>query len=147
MKISLSIEIESSPEKVFSWIKDPERAKEWMTSVSETELLSGTPTTVGSTFREVVRDQNGETEMHGVVTGHEENQMISFHLRGEYNTVDVEFRVKKIGERTRVTQNADIRWRGFMNVMSLFLGGRIKKEIMAQSQSEFEKLKTLCETK
>ena len=147
MKISHSIEIERSPEEVFTWIKDPERAKEWMTSVSEGEMLTGDPNTVGSTFREVVRDENGETEMHGVVTGFEENQMISFHLSGEYNTVDVEFHVKKVNERTRVTQNADIRWRGFMKVMSIFLGGRIKKEIMAQSQSEFEKLKTLCETK
>ena len=147
MKISHSIEIERSPEEVFTWIKDPERAKEWMTSVSEGEMLTGDPNTVGSTFREVVRDENGETEIHGVVTGFEENQMISFHLSGEYNTVDVEFHVKKVGNRTRVTQNADIRWRGFMKVMSIFLGGRIKKEIMAQSQSEFEKLKTLCETK
>ena len=147
MKISHSIEIERSPEEVFIWIKDPERAKEWMTSVSEGEMLTGDPNTVGSTFREVVRDENGETEMHGVVTGFEENQMISFHLSGEYNTVDVEFHVKKVNERTRVTQNADIRWRGFMKGMSIFLGGRIKKEIMAQSQSEFEKLKTLCETK
>lgn len=147
MKFNFSFEIERSPEEVFYWIKDPERAKEWMTSVSETELLSGTPNTVGSTFREVVRDQNGETEMHGTVTGYEENKMISFHLSGEYNTVDVEFRVDKIGEQTRVIQTADIRWRGFMKVMSLFLGERIKKEIMAQSKSEFEKLKTLCETK
>jgi len=145
MKMSHSIEIESSPEEVFSWIKDPEKAKEWMTSVSEGEMLSGDPNTVGSTFREVVRDENGETEMHGVVTGFEENQMISFRLSGKYNTVEVEFRVEKIDERTHVTQTADIRWRGFMKVVSIFLGGRIRKEIMAQSQSEFKKLKALCE--
>ena len=147
MKISHSIDIKRTPEEVFAWIKDPERAKEWMTSVSEGEMLSGDPNTVGSTFREVVRDENGETEMHGVVTGFQENEMISFHLSGKYNTVDVEFRVERIDERTRATQTADIRWRGFMKVVSIFLGGRIRKEIMAQSQSEFEKLKTLCETK
>jgi len=147
MKISHGIEIESSPEEVFLWIKDPERAKEWMTSVSEGEMLSGTPNTVGSTFREVVRDQNGETELHGVVTGYQENEMISFHLSGRYNTVDVELRVEKIGEQTRLIQTADIRWRSFMKVMSIFLGQRIKKEITAQSQREFAKLKTLCETK
>ena len=147
MKISHSIEIESTPEEVFFWIKNPERAKEWMTSVSETEMLSGTPNTVGSTFREIVRDQNGKTEMHGTVTGFEENQMISFHLSGEYNVVDVEFRVEEIGERTRVTQTADILWRGSMKVVSIFLGRRIKKKIMSQSQSEFEKLKSLCEAK
>jgi hypothetical protein len=55
--------------------------------------------------------------------------------------------VDEIGERARVIQSADIRWRGFMKVMSIFLGRRIKKEIMAQSQSELEMLKSLCETK
>ena len=147
MKLTFTIDIESSPEEVFYWIKDPERAREWMTGVSETEMLSGTPNTVGSTFREVVRDQNGETEMHGVVTGYQENESISFHLSGDYNTVDVEFRLEKIGERTRVIQNADIRWRSFMKVMSILLGQRIRKEITAQSQKEFAKLKDLCETK
>ena len=147
MKLTFTIEIESSPEEVFYWIKNPEKAREWMTGVSETEMLSGTPNTVGSTFREVIEDQNGKTEMHGVVTGYQENESISFHLSGQYNTVDVEFRLEKIDERTRLTQTADIRWRSFMKVMSIFLGGRIKKEITAQSQKEFAKLKALCETK
>jgi carbon monoxide dehydrogenase subunit G len=147
MKLSFAIDIENPPEEVFPWIKDLEKAKEWMTSVSEGEMLSGDPNTVGSTFREVIRDQNGETELHGVVTGFQENEMISFHLSGKYNTVDVEFRLEKIGEQTRVTQTADIRWRSFMKVMVIFLGGRIKKEITAQSQREFAALKTLCETK
>lgn len=147
MKISHSIDIESSPEEVFHWIKDPERAREWMTSVSEGEMLTGTPNTVGSTFREVVEDQNGKTEMYGVVTGYQENESIAFHLSGEFNIVDVEFRLEKVGQRTRVTQTADIHWRAIMKVMSIFLGQRIKKEITAQSEREFAKLKELCEKK
>jgi len=147
MKISHSIDIESSPEEVFHWIKDPERAREWMTSVSEGEMLTGTPNTVGSTFREVVEDQNGKTEMYGVVTGYQENESIAFHLSGEFNIVDVEFRLEKVGQRTRVTQTADIHWRAIMKVMSIFLGQRIKKEITAQSKREFAKLKELCEKK
>ena len=147
MKISHSIDIESSPEEIFHWIKDPERAREWMTSVSEGEMLTGTPNTVGSTFREVVEDQNGKTEMYGVVTGYQENESIAFHLSGEFNIVDVEFRLEKVGQRTRVTQTADIHWRAIMKVMSIFLGQRIKKEITAQSEREFAKLKELCEKK
>lgn len=146
MKISHAIEIESSPEEVFSWIKNPERAKEWMANVSETEMLSGTPNTVGSTFREVIEDRNGKVEMHGVVTGFQENKLISFHLSGKYNTVDVEFRVEKIGDKTRVAQSADVQFRSFMKIMSIFFGRRFKKEIASQSQREFAKLKSLCET-
>ena len=147
MKLIFTIDIESPLEEVFAWIKDPERAKVWMTSVGETEMLSGDPNTVGSTFREVVRDQNGETELQGVVTGFEENKFISFHLSGDYNTVEVDFRVERIGERTRLTHTADIRLRSFMKIMSIFLGGRIRKEITAQSQAELARLKSLCETK
>ena len=147
MKLIFTIDIESPLEEVFAWIKSPERAKEWMTSVGESEMLSGDPNTVGSTFREVVRDQNGETELQGVVTGFEKNKYISFHLSGDYNTVEVEFHVERIGGQTRLTHTADIRWRSFMKIMSIFLGGRIRKEITAQSQAELARLKSLCETK
>ena len=147
MKLIFTIDIDSPVEEVFSWVKNPEKAKEWMTSVGETEMLSGDPNTVGSTFREVVHDQSGETELHGVVTGFEENESISFHLDGKYNTVDVEFRVERIGERTRLTQTADVRFRSFMKIMSIFFGRKFKKEISAQSQAEFAKLKALCERK
>ena len=145
MKLSFAVDIESSPEEVFYWLKDPEKAKEWMTSVSETEMLSGTPNMVGATFREVIKDQNGQTEMQGVVTGYQENEMIAFHLSGQYNTVDVEFRLERIGERTRVIQNAQVRFRSFMKILSIFLGPAFKKEITAQSRKEFARLKALCE--
>jgi uncharacterized protein YndB with AHSA1/START domain len=145
MKLSFEIEIDCSPEEVFYWLKDPEKAREWMTSVSETEMLSGAPNTVGSTFREVIKDQNGQTEMQGVVTGYRENELISFHLSGQYNTVDVEFLLEKIGERTRVTQNAEVCFRSFMKILSIFLSPAFKKQITAQSQAEFARLKELCE--
>jgi carbon monoxide dehydrogenase subunit G len=147
MKFSFEIEIDCSPEEVFYWLKDPEKAKNWMTSVSETEMLSGTPNTVGATFREVIEDANGKTEMRGMVTGYKENELISFHLSGQYNTVNVEFRLEKIGERTRVTQNAEVRFRSFMRILSIFLGPAFKRDITTQSQKEFAQLKLLCETK
>lgn len=147
MKNTIEIQIACSPEEVFCWLKDPEKAREWMTSVSETEMLSGTPNTVGSTFREIIKDQNGQTEMLGMVTGYQENELIAFHLNGAYNTVDVEFRLEKIGELTRVTQNAEIHFRSFMKILSIFLGSAFKKEITTQSQKEFTQLKSLCETK
>ena len=147
MKISMAVDIHSAPEEVFSWLKDPEKAKEWMTSVSETEMLSGTPNMVGATFRETIQDQNGQTEMLGEVTGYQENERIAFRLSGAYNTVDVEFRLEKNGEQTRITQNAEVRFRSFMRIVSIFLGPVLKREITAQSLKEFAQLKILCETK
>ena len=96
MKISHAIDILSPPEDVFLWIGSPERAMGWMTSVSRTEFLHRTPDMVGATFREVVADEKGSTELQGVVTDYRPNQRIAFHLYGPYNVVDVEYRLETI---------------------------------------------------
>lgn len=117
----------------------------WMSSVSKTELLDKTPDMVGTTFREVVEEDGRGTELHGVVTDYRPNQLISFHLSGEFNVVDVEYRLEEIENRTRLTQNANIRFKSFMRVLSLLMGPMFKKKIMDQLQKEFAKLKELCE--
>ena len=43
MEISYTIDINATPEKVFYWLGNPERAMVWMTSVTKTELLHETP--------------------------------------------------------------------------------------------------------
>ena len=47
------------------------------------------------------------------------------------------------GIRLRVT--SDIQWKFPMNIMSLFIGSRMKAGITAQLKEELEKLKELCE--
>jgi carbon monoxide dehydrogenase subunit G len=145
MKISYSIEIDSKPEEVFRWIKDPERAMVWMSSVSKYEILHETPNMVGTTGREIVEENGRCTELQVVVTAYKPNRLISFHLSGEFNSVDVEYRLEEIEDRTRLTWNADIRFKSFVRVLSLFMGATFKKKIMDQSKAEFTKLKELCE--
>ena len=117
----------------------------WMSSVSKTELLLKTSDMVGTTFREIVEEDGRGTELHGVVTAYRPNQLIAFHLRGEFNVVDVEFRLEEIEGRTRLTQNSKIRFKSFIKIVSLLLGPMIKKKILAQLKREFAELKKLCE--
>jgi len=145
MKISTTIDIDSTPEEVFYWLGNPERAMVWMSSVSKTELLHETADMVGTTFRETVEENGQSTELNGVVTAYRPNQMIAFHLSGEFNVVDVEYRLEEIETRTRLTQTAHIRFRSFMRILSILVGPMFKKKIRAQSQEEFARLKELCE--
>lgn len=117
----------------------------WMSSVSKTELLHETTDMVGTTFREIVEESGRWTELHGVVTDYRPNQLIAFHLSGKFNVVDVEYRLEEIENRTRLTQNANIRFKSFMKVLSILIGPMFKKKIMDQLQKEFAKLKELCE--
>jgi hypothetical protein len=58
----------------------------------------------------------------------------------------VEYGVEAIPNGTRLTQNANVRWKFPVNVISIFMGAKIKQNISTQAQKEFEKLKELCES-
>lgn len=143
--ISCSIDINRRPEEVFLWVKDPEKAMVWMTSVSKGEILHQTPDLVGTTFRETVEDEGRGTELHGMIIGYTPDESISFHLSGDYNVVDVEHRVEEIEGGTRLTTDANVRFKGLVWVMSLFMGATFKKKAIEQMQAEFARLKELCE--
>ena len=145
MKLSFSIDINSPPATVFSWVEKPEKAMQWMTSVAGGEILHETPERIGTTFREVVAEDGNGVEMQGVITGFEPERSISFHLDSRVNVVDVEYRVDAIPNGACLTQNANVRWKFPVNVISLFMGTKMKQNISAQAQKEFEKLKELCE--
>lgn len=145
MKITQSVEIRATVEEVFHWLGDPTRAMEWMTSVSRTEIIDQTPDWIGTTFRETVEEDGRGTELRGVVTDFRENERMAFHLEGEFNTVDVVWTLRARGEITEVLQVAEVRFKGLMRVLVLVLAPAFKKKITAQGQSEFAKLKALCE--
>jgi uncharacterized protein YndB with AHSA1/START domain len=145
MKISFSIDINSPPSVVFSWIENHEKAMKWMTSVAGGKILHETPERVGTTFREVVEEDGQGVELQGIITGYEPERSISFHLDSRINVVDVEYYVEEIQNGTSLTQNANVHWKFPVNVISIFMGAEIKKNISIQAQKEFEKLKELCE--
>lgn len=145
MKITNTIDIRSTPEKVFYWLEDPDRAKRWMTSVTKTEIVKETSTMVGTTFREYIEENGRGTEMYGVVTEFVSNKKLAFHLEGQFNTVDVEFVLDEKDGITTLTQNAKITFKGVLKVLSIFLSYFIKNKLVNQAQGEFDKLKELCE--
>lgn len=145
MKILHTIDILRQPEDVFPWIGNPEKAMVWMSSVSSTEFLHRTPDMIGTTFREIVADDEGATELQGVVTDYRPNQLVAFHLSGSFNVVDVEYRLEKIEGGTRLTQKADVRFRSFLWLMSLLMEPMFKKKLAEQTSKEFARLKDLCE--
>lgn len=151
MRIETSVDIDAPPEAVFHWLGDPERAMTWMTSVVRTEYVDRrAPYLVGTTFRETVRDEGGRTtELTGVIVEFVPDERLAFHLEGDYNIVDVAIALQQRPEnegRTRVTQTADVRFKGMiLRLASLMFGWAIKRNIVRQSEAEFGALKALCE--
>ena len=145
MRITLTVDIASDLETVFSWLADPDRAMVWMTSVAGGEIIDRKPGMVGTTFRERVEDDGGGIDMEGSITAFEPNRRIAFRLESRVNRVDVDYRVESIGRFVRLTADSNVRWSFPVNVVSLFAGRAIKRKIVAQADQEFARLKELCE--
>jgi uncharacterized protein YndB with AHSA1/START domain len=120
MKISNTVQIKTTPEKIFYWLGDPSRAMEWMASVTKTEIIKETPNMVGTTFRELVEENGRGTELRGVVTDFVSNKRLAFHLEGEFNSVEVNYTLEGKGEITQLSQNAEIHFKGLLRVLSIF---------------------------
>jgi len=146
MEISSAIEISSTPGEVFSWLENPHKAMSWMTSVSGGEILHETPDRVGTTFREVVQDENGSLEMQGVITGFEAEKSIAFHLESRLNVVDVEYRLEATTQGVRLSYHANVSWKFPVNLISMVMGAKMRQGILAQLGDELNKLKELCES-
>ncbi|MFC2016185.1 SRPBCC family protein [Chloroflexota bacterium] len=145
IKLTYTMEIKTTPEKVWYWLGTPERAMVWQTNVSKTEILQETPDMIGTTFRETIEENGSSVEMQGVVTDYRENQSLAMHLSGKYNVVDVEWRIEDKGEYTRLTMYSNIRFRSFIKILSILMRPIFKRNIAEQLQGEFARLKELCE--
>ena len=145
MKIFTSLIINSDPEIVFSWLENPEKAMTWMTSVSKTEIITQSPDIVGTTFRETVEDENGAMEMTGTITAFQPGKLIAFHLESKVNIVDVEYTVSETSGSSLLEYEANVKWKFPVNIISLFIGKKMKEAIKAQSDEEFARLLVICE--
>ena len=145
VKVVNSIDINASPAEVFYWIEEPDRGKQWMTSVTRSEIINETPGKVGTTFREYVEDEGRGLEMHGVVTEFVPNERFAVHLESKVNTVNVTFSLEQTDRAARLVQHVDMHFKGVLKVLSLFLRASIRKKIVKQFRNDFSRLKALCE--
>ena len=145
MKVTYQNVISKPPEVVFPWIAEPEKAMKWQKNVKGGEILVSKPGMVGTTFKEVIEENGGSLEMHGSITGYVENKVIAFHLDSRIHTVDVSYSLQDSNRQTRIGIVANIRWKFPMNIVSLFTGKKIARNLTTQLESEVLELKRICE--
>ena len=146
MKINNTVDIKATPAQVFPWLEDPERGKRWMASVAGGDFIQKTPEKVGSTFKEYVEEGGRRIEMHGVITEYTANECFAVHLESDRHIADIRFTLAGNRGITRLTQQIELRLKGFSRIASIFLRPAIKKSIQSQSRKEFATLQRLCET-
>ena len=146
MRVASEIEILRSPEAVFPWIAEPEKAMKWQKNVKRGDIVDSKPGVVGTTFIELIEEDGKSLEMHGTITRFIENKNIGFHIRSKIHEFDVDYSLELTDKSTKVSIEAIIEWKFPMNVISLLFGQRLKKKITQELDAELNELKRLCET-
>ena len=146
MRIFCSNKILKPPDLVFPWIADPEKAMKWQKNVKGGEILINKPETIGTTFKEVIEEDGNSLEMYGIITKYTENKIIGFHIESKIHEFDVSYSLEEINKATKISIEAIIKWKFPMNIISLFIGKKMKKGLIKQLESEILDLKKFCET-
>lgn len=145
MRITYANKILKPPEFVFPWIAEPDKAMQWQKNVKGGEITLSKPEVVGTTFKEEIEEDGSSLEMYGVITQFIRNQIIEFHLESKIHTVDVSYFLQEINKTTKIMVDARINWKFPMNLLSIFIGNKMRKGIAEQMEGEILDLKRICE--
>lgn len=96
MKITAEIDITSSPNEVFSWIDNPDKAMCWQKGVKSGEIIKETSSKIGTTFKEELEENGKSLVMHGEITDYIPNKLISFLLESKIHKVYVDYSIMEI---------------------------------------------------
>lgn len=146
MRITYENVILKPPEFVFPWIAEPDKAMQWQKNVKGGEVIIDRPEVIGTTFKEEIEEGGNSLEMYGVITKFIRNQIIEFHLESKIHELDVSYSVEELNKTTKIIVDARINWKFPMNLLSIFIGNKMKKGIAEQMESEILELKRICET-
>ena len=146
MRITYANEILKPPEFVFPWIAEPDKAMQWQKNVKGGEVIINRPEVIGTTFKEEIEEGGNSLEMYGVITKFIRNQIIEFHLESKIHKLDVSYSVEELNKTTKIIVDARIKWKFPINLLSIFIGNKMKKGIAEQMESEILELKRICET-
>ena len=145
MNIKFEAIILQLPEKVFPWVADPEKAMKWQKNVKGGEIIKNDPNIIGTTFKEIIEEDGKTLEMFGKITKYEKEKVIGFHIESKIHAFDVSYLLKGTGETTKFVIEVVIQWKFPMNVVSLFIGGKIAERITGELKAEVDELKRFCE--
>lgn len=142
MRIVESIEIDRSPEEVWSVVADLDTHTKWRPSVREFRQVSDGPLGVGARIREVLDWRGREIVIDDVVTTFEPPRRLG--IRGGWKAADfaVDFRLEPDGDGTTVTMDWPLYPKSLLlKVAAPFMSGAMRRA----TKEELDLLKAYVE--
>ena len=144
MKTESHVEIDRPIEEVFHFTTN--NVASWSTTVLEDTILEDVNNCdVGTTFRCVTFDHGQRMEFLGTVIQYDPPNKSCVHLAGTKFNIVADYDFTDLGDRTRVTQSAEITGKGFLKVVFFLFGRAMQKAGSKAQESELGNLKRIME--
>ena len=119
---------------------------QWQKNVKGGEIIINKPEIVGTTFKELIEENGNQLEMYGVITQYIKDQVIAFHIDSRIHNFIVRYSIEEENNNSRIVVDIIIKWKFPMNILSIFIGKKMKKGLTEQLESEILELKRICES-
>jgi hypothetical protein len=86
-------------------------------------------------------------EFHGMVTRHDPPYASTVVMTGQYFDIEADYVFEDVSGRTRLTQRATVKGRGFFNVMMVLFGWLMRRGGCRAQANELNNLKRLLESR
>lgn len=157
MRGEYQMEVQCKPERLWSFLEEPEKQKLWMKGLLENRPLQSGPKGVGSRFLMKIKEGGKAQEYEGVVTAHDPYKHLGVVFWGGKSreessfSCDSSYKLTPLPQgHTRLDYVCVVECRGFMKVMSFLFAPLMKmqlKSFMKTLKSVAEKPETAVEAR
>lgn len=145
MRGEYQMEVQCEPERLWSFIEEPEKQKLWMKGLLENRSLQNGPTEVGSRFMMKIKEGGKVGEYEGIVTAYDPYKHLAIRVLGGKEksfSCDSSYRLTSLRQKhTRLDYVCEIKCGGFMKLMSFLFAPLMKMQL----KSFMKALKTHAE--
>lgn len=114
MQIEFTREFACTPERLFSFLEEPEKQKQWMKGLLETQAVGDeNPAVVGSKFRMKIKEGGKVADYDGVITAYDKPKQLAIDMTGPTfpggAVMHVDYLLTDLGGRTRLDYRAEMK--------------------------------------
>jgi uncharacterized protein YndB with AHSA1/START domain len=131
-RISASVEIAASPERVFSYMTDPQHLRRWQPDLVEPQSPPEGGLRVGTQFRATVKEYGRRFDIELRVTALAMNEHVAYDLEAPTASMQSEFHLVPQGKNTRVEHTAVVKPKAFLRVLWPFVQGMIRRKLRSR---------------
>jgi uncharacterized protein YndB with AHSA1/START domain len=125
-----SITISAPPDKVFRFLTEPDKMKQWLDGVTNITPLNGGECRVGAKARVVVEKDGNRLELEDEVVRLEKNQLLELKMTCSMFDMINRYEITADGDKSQLRQTLTTNYKGLVRVFVPLMGKAVDRKLV-----------------